>query len=45
MLINDLGFEGQRNNVGEVIASKRSMKMVNEIHLKYVDDFDLSRGC
>ena len=44
VLINDIGFEGQLNNVGEVITCKRKMKMINEIHLKYVDDFTLAEA-
>ena len=38
ILINDLGFEGQVNNAGEIITCRKSLKAVNEIHLKYVDD-------
>ena len=38
ILINDLGYEGQINNTGEVITSRKNLKTVNEIHLKYVDD-------
>ena len=38
ILINDLGYEGQTNNTGEVITSRKNLKTVNEIHLKYVDD-------
>ena len=44
VLINDLGFEGQRYNAGELITSKRKMKIVNEIHLKYVDDLNLEEA-
>ena len=44
VLINDIGFEGQLNNVGEVVTSKRNMKMVNEIHLKYVDDLTVAEA-
>ena len=42
ILINDLGFEGQTNDVGELITCKKSMKKLNEIHLKYVDDLSLA---
>ena len=38
VLINDVGFEGQDNNAGEIITSRRNLKAVNEIHLKYIDD-------
>ena len=44
VLINDIGFEGQLNNVGEIVTSKRNMKMVNEIHLKYVDDLTVAEA-
>ena len=44
VLINDVGFVGQENNVGELITNKRNMKKVNEIHLKYVDDLTLAEA-
>ena len=44
VLINDVGFEDQVNNAGEVITSKRNMKTINEIHLKYVDDLTLAEA-
>ena len=44
VMINDLGFEGQKNNAGELVTSKRNMKLANEIHLKYVDDFSLAEA-
>ena len=44
VLINDIGFEEQQNNVGELITSKRKMKTVNEIHLKYVDDLTMAEA-
>ena len=44
VLINDIGFEGQLNNAGEIITSKRNMKTINEIHLKYVDDLTLAEA-
>ena len=34
ILINDVGFTGQVNNTGELITSKRNMKIINEMHLK-----------
>ena len=37
VLTNDVGFEGQLNNTGEIITSKRNIRMANEIHFKYVD--------
>ena len=39
VLINDVGFEDQSNNVGEIITFKKNLKQFNRIHLKYVDDF------
>ena len=44
VLINDIGFEEQENNAGDIITSKRNMKTVNEIHLKYVDDLTLAEA-
>ena len=44
VLINDVGFEGQVNNAAEIITSKRNMKVVNQIHLKYVDDLTLAEA-
>ena len=44
VLINDVGFEGQENNAGDIITSKRNMKATNEIHLKYVDDLTLAEA-
>lgn len=44
VLINDLGFEGQRNNAGELATSRRNMKEANMIHLKYVDDLLLAEA-
>ena len=38
VLINDIGFEDQHSDVGEIITSKKRLKEVNKIHLKYVDD-------
>ena len=44
ILINDAGFEGQTNNIGELITSKMNLKAANEIHLKYVDDLTLAEA-
>ena len=44
VLINDVGFENQVNNAGEIITSKRNMKAVNQKHLKYVDDLTLAEA-
>ena len=42
VLVNDVGFDNQMNEVGEVITSKRRLKELNEIHLKYVDDLTIA---
>ena len=44
VLINDVGFENQQNNAGEVAASKRNIKEANRIHLKFVDDVTLAES-
>ena len=44
VLINDLGFEGQVNNAGEIATSQRNLREANKIHLKYVDDFSLAEA-
>ena len=44
VLINDLGFEGQVNNAGDLITSKKKVKDMNAIHLKYVDDFSVAES-
>ena len=44
VLINDAGFSGQLNNVGDLITSRKNMRAVNEIHLKYVDDLTLGKA-
>ena len=43
-MINDAGFSGQLNNVGDLITSRKNMRAVNEIHLKYVDDLTLGEA-
>ena len=32
------------NNAGELLTSKRNVKKINEIHLKYVDDLTLAEA-
>ena len=44
VLINELGFEGQQNNAGELLTSKSNMININQIHLKYVDDLTLAEA-
>ena len=41
ILINDLGFEGQSNQAGELVTCKQNIRKINEMHLKYVDDLSL----
>ena len=33
-MINDLGFENQKNNAGELVTCKRNLKLANEIKKK-----------
>ena len=42
VLINDVWFEAQVNNTGELITKRKKVKEINEIHLKYVDDLALA---
>ena len=44
VLFNDVGFEGQLNNAGDIVTSKRNMKTANEIHLKYIDDLRMAEA-
>ena len=44
VLINDVGFQGQENNVGEHVTSRRNFKGANLLHLKYVDDLTLAEA-
>ena len=44
VLINDVGFKDQSNNLGDILTSKRNMKEANLIHLKYVDDLTLAEA-
>ena len=44
VLINEVGFEGQVNNTGELLTSKRNIKNANLIHLKYIDDLTLAES-
>ena len=44
ILINDVGFEDQRNNVGDIVTSRKNMKNANLIHLKYVDDLSIAEA-
>ena len=44
ILINDVGFENQTNNIGELLTSRKNIKNANLIHLKYVDDLSLAEA-
>ena len=44
VLINDVGFEDQVTNVGEIITSKQRIKEFNELHLKFVDDLTVAEA-
>ena len=44
IMINDIGFNDQKNNAGDLITSKRNLKQANEIHLKFVDDLTLAEA-
>ena len=44
VLINDAGFNGQVNNAGELLTSRRNIRNVNQIHLKFVDDLTLAKA-
>ena len=44
VLINDVGFPNQTQNIGEVITCKKRVTSMNEIHLKYVDDLSIGEA-
>ena len=44
VLINDVGFMDQTNNIGEVITSRKNLERANQLHLKYVDDLTLAES-
>ena len=44
VLINDLGFSNQTNDLGDIITCKKRIKAFNEIHLKYVDDLTIGEA-
>ena len=43
-MVNDVGFENQLNNAGELATAKKKVKTANEIHLKYVDDLTVAEA-
>ena len=44
VLINDLGFDNQKNNAGELITRRNNLKAANVLHLKFVDDMTLAES-
>ena len=44
VLINEAGFDGQANNAGELLTTKRKISRANQIHLKFVDDMTLAES-
>ena len=44
LLINNAGFDNQVNNIGELITCNKKMNLVNEIHLKYIDDLTIGEA-
>lgn len=44
VLINDAGFDNQVNNVGNIATCHKKIKLINKIHLKYVDDLTLGEA-
>ena len=43
-LINYAGFQGQVNNAAELITKKKSVRYLNVIHIKYVDDLAIAEA-
>ena len=44
VLINDAGFDDQKNDTGENITRRKHFKAANTIHLKYVDDLTMAEA-
>ena len=44
ILINEVGFEGQVNNLGDLLTARKNMKSANLIHMKYVDDLSFAEA-
>ena len=42
VLINEAGFDGQVNNSGELLTTKKNIYRANQIHMKFVDDMTLA---
>ena len=43
-MINDIGFNDQQNNVGEMINCRRNLRAANQLHLKFVDDLTVAES-
>ena len=44
VLINDIGFNNQKNNAGDLITCKRNLRAANQLHLKFVDDLTVAES-
>ena len=44
VLINDIGFEDQQNNAGELVTCRRNLRAANQLHLKFVDDLTVAES-
>ena len=44
VLINEIRFNDQQNNVGEIITSRRNLRAANQLHLKFVDDLTMAES-
>ena len=44
VLINEVGFKDQENDVGEHVTSRKNFRGSNMLHLKYVDDLTLAKA-
>ena len=44
VLINEAGFDGQINNAGELLTTRKNIRRANQIHLKFVDDMTVAES-
>ena len=44
VLINEVGYNDQLNNTGEMITCRKNLKEANRIHLKFVDDLTIAES-
>ena len=44
VLINDIGFNDQQNNVGEIITCRRNLRATNQLHLKFVENLTMAES-